>query len=338
MLRECKIHWQFYFGRLAAIRQSGWKTGGQSAESGTPYVMNDYGRIEQVIRYLDAHHGEQPRLDKLAALVGLSETHFHRLFRRWAGITPKDFLQCLTAEFARKRLRESRSVLEAALACGLSGPGRLHDLLVMLEAASPGEIRLQGAGTKLDWGFAETPFGRCSLAWNARGICHWAFSPDDAADSEPPELIAYWTAAERRRNDPTAQQKIHEIFSLPRDGTAGLRAFVRGTPFQVQVWRALLRIPEGCVASYGWIARFVGNPTATRAVGTACGQNPIAFLIPCHRVIRETGIVQGYHWGTPRKQAMLTWEAARNNVGSKARPSAAIDAGADLQPDSRRTE
>jgi len=272
--------------------------------------MNDYERIAQVIRLLDERHDARLSLAEMAGIAGLSESHFHRLFRRWAGVTPKDFLQCLTAQFAKERLRESASVLEAALEAGLSGPGRLHDLMVTLEAASPGEWKRQGAGARIHWGLSDSPFGRCSIGWNTRGICHLGFLDTLNGDDEPAELKADWTAAERVRDDRLAQRRCDQIFSRDPGSSMQLGAFVQGTPFQVKVWRALLRIPPGCLASYGWIARTIGEPRAVRAVGSACGQNPVAYLIPCHRVIRETGIVQGYRWGAPRKRAIVAWEAA----------------------------
>ena len=270
--------------------------------------MNDYERIACLIRHLDEHHGAQPSLGQLAAVVGLSESHFHRLFHRWAGITPKDFLQCLTVEFAKRRLRESASILDAALDSGLSGPGRLHDLLVTLEAMSPGEFKSQGAGMQIRWGFADSPLGPCSIGWSARGICHFAFHDTNAGDDEPVELTEHWAAAELIRDDRSAQIRGEKIFSPNPERKVELRAFVCGTTFQVKVWRALLRIPPGCLASYGRIARAIGEPDAIRAVGSACGRNPIGFLIPCHRVIRETGIVQGYRWGVSRKRALVAWE------------------------------
>ena len=275
--------------------------------------MNDFDRIAAVIRYLDEHHAGQPALGDLAQAGGLSESHFHRLFHRWAGITPKDFLQCLTAEHAKCRLRESASVLDAALDAGLSGPGRLHDLLVTVEAASPGEFKHGGRGLGIAWGMAESPFGGCSLGWNARGICHLAFHDTAASPAPPSELQENWPHAEFQRNDREARGRAKIIFQ--RDARSGttLKAFVRATPFQLNVWRALLRIPEGCVASYRRIAGALGDPPAARAVGTACGSNPIAYLIPCHRVIRETGAVQGYRWGSTRKRALLAWEASKND-------------------------
>lgn len=270
--------------------------------------MNDYARVEKVIRYLDENHPAQPSLADLAAACGLSESHFHRLFHRWAGATPKDFIQCLTVEHAKRRLRESASVLDAALDSGLSGPGRLHDLLVTLEAATPGEIKSGGIGMIIEWGVADSPFGNCTLGWTTRGICHLAFRDADEVSNAPPELRASWPNATLQRNDREATRLASTVFNPDTRATTPLRAFVRGTPFQLKVWRALLRIPEGRIASYRTIANTIDNPAATRAVGTACGSNPIGYLIPCHRVIRETGIVKGYRWGHTRKQALLAKE------------------------------
>lgn len=268
--------------------------------------MNDYERIARVIRHLDGNGREQPSLSELAEVAGLSEGHFHRLFQRWAGVTPKDFLQCLTAEFAREQLRHSRSVLEAALAAGLSGPGRLHDLMVTLEAATPGEVKSGGAGMAIEHGTVESPFGECFLAWNERGVCYLSFEEPDALA----RLGEVWPKATLREHPRGAKALRDRIFR--DDGGGELRTFVRGSEFQLKVWRALLRIPPGSSASYGRIAEAVGSPRATRAVGTACGSNLVSWLIPCHRVIRETGAIKGYRWGTERKRAMLGWEAARS--------------------------
>jgi AraC family transcriptional regulator, regulatory protein of adaptative response / methylated-DNA-[protein]-cysteine methyltransferase len=272
--------------------------------------MSDYERIAEIIRYLDEHQARQPSIEELASVASLSGSHFHRLFHRWAGITPKDFLQCLTAAYAKRRLRESASVLEATLDAGLSGPGRLHDLMVTLEAASPGEIKSRGAGLEIQWGIADSPFGPCTLGWNTRGICFLAFEDQPESESPPADFTEDWAAAAFVRKDSEAHRRCAEIFRRNPERSLELRAFVRGTPFQVQVWRALLRIPAGCLASYRSIARAVGRPAAVRAVGGACGGNPVAFLVPCHRVIRETGVVNGYHWGSTRKRAMLAWESA----------------------------
>jgi AraC family transcriptional regulator of adaptative response/methylated-DNA-[protein]-cysteine methyltransferase len=195
------------------------------------------------------------------------------------------------------------------LEAGLSGPGRLHDLLVTLEAASPGEWKNHGANLQIHWGFGESPFGPCSIGWNARGICHLSFVESTTTDDEPPELTRDWAAANRKRDDRAAQRRCEAIFNRHPGSATQLKAYVHGTPFQVKVWRALLQIPRGCLTSYGELARTIGAPNSVRAVGTACGRNPIGFLIPCHRVIRGTGIVQGYRWGEARKRVMVAWEA-----------------------------
>lgn len=269
--------------------------------------MNDYERVAEVIRYIDAHHLEQPDLAALAGRVGLSVYHFHRLFSRWAGVTPKDFLQCLTAEFARERLLQGESVLDAALDSGLSSPGRLHDLCVTLEAATPGEIKAGGKGWVIEAGFAESPFGLCCIGNGPRGICHLAFVEAEDRD----EIQMAWPHATVRWNDAAAGQIAAQIF---RAGATGpLKAVVRATPFQLLVWRALLKIPAGAVVSYGHLATAIGKPSAARAVGTAVGRNALAFLIPCHRVIRETGVIGQYRWGHERKCVMLgrEWVSTR---------------------------
>ena len=270
--------------------------------------MDDYSRVERIIRFLDENRVAQPSLSELASEAGLSESHFHRLFRRWAGVTPKDFLQCLTVEHAKEKLRESASVLDTAIDVGLSGPGRLHDLFVTLEAVSPGEFKLGGSGIEILWGWAETPFGVGSLGWSDRGICHLAFHARKE-DEMPAELQNSWREASFRRDDRQASEVASEIFTRSGSDPKSIRALVRGTPFQVKVWRALLQIPEGDIVSYRTLAGSMGTPKASRAVGTACGANSIGFLIPCHRVIRETGIVEGYRWGRERKKAILAWEA-----------------------------
>jgi AraC family transcriptional regulator, regulatory protein of adaptative response / methylated-DNA-[protein]-cysteine methyltransferase len=272
--------------------------------------MNDYERIAQIIRYLDERRAEQPELAALAAHAGLSPFHLHRLFSAWAGITPKNFLQCLTLAHAQKLLREGESVLAAALESGLSGPGRLHDLCVDLEAASPGEWKSGGAGWTISVGFAESPFGKCLIAESPRGICHLSFVEDEK--SALAELQNDWPQAKLKRDDSVARRLAAKIFAPPAGAHSRpvLRAFVRGTPFQVRVWRALLQVPPGSLTSYGRLAATVGRPAAARAVGAAVGQNPLAYLIPCHRVIRETGVTGNYHWGQSRKRAMIAWESS----------------------------
>jgi AraC family transcriptional regulator of adaptative response/methylated-DNA-[protein]-cysteine methyltransferase len=275
--------------------------------------MSDYERIARVIRFLDERHVDQPDLTTLAGRTGLSKFHFHRLFAAWAGVTPKDFLQCLTLEHAKKLLRDGESILDVAMDSGLSGPGRLHDLCVNLEAASPGEMKSGGAGWRIAFGLVESPFGKCLLAESPRGICRLSFEENER--TAVAELRAQWPAAELKRDDAAAARLAGRIFKQPDDSLPqpALRAFVRGTPFQVRVWRALLKVQPGTLTSYGRLARAIDNPNASRAVGSAVGDNPLAYLIPCHRVIRETGVIGGYHWGPIRKRAMITWESLRMN-------------------------
>jgi AraC family transcriptional regulator of adaptative response/methylated-DNA-[protein]-cysteine methyltransferase len=273
--------------------------------------MTHYERIAAVIRYLDGHHVEQPDLATLSEYVGLSPHHFHRLFSKWAGITPKDFLQCLTLAHARQLLLKGESVLDAALATGLSGPGRLHDLCVTLDAASPGEVKSGGAGWTLTYGFVPSPFGHCLIAESPRGLCHLSFLSDRSETAATTRLLDDWPSAHLHRDDMAVATFGRRIFSKTAFTSPALplRVFVAGTDFQVRVWRALLQIPPGQVATYGRLAAAIGRPAATRAVGTAVGRNPLAWLIPCHRVIRQTGALGGYRWGTVRKRAMLVWES-----------------------------
>jgi AraC family transcriptional regulator of adaptative response/methylated-DNA-[protein]-cysteine methyltransferase len=272
--------------------------------------MNDYERVASVIRYLDQHHTDQPDLSELARGAGLSPFHFHRLFSTWAGVTPKDFLQCLTLEHVKALLGEGRSVLDTALNVGLSGPGRLHDLCVTLEAASPGELKSGGAGTKISYGFANTPFGEALIAETTRGICHLSFVNGQGRNAGQNLLSSQWPEAKLHRNDQRTEELSANIFTQPPQDKPRprLRAFVRGTPFQVQVWRALLRVPTGSLTTYGRLSIAIDQPKAARAVGSAVGANPIAFVIPCHRVIRETGVFGHYHWDPIRKRAMIGWE------------------------------
>jgi AraC family transcriptional regulator, regulatory protein of adaptative response / methylated-DNA-[protein]-cysteine methyltransferase len=279
--------------------------------------MNDYERIASVIRYLDRHHATQPDLNALAQCVGLSSFHFHRLFSSWAGVTPKDFLQCLTLEHVKTLLREGESVLDAALNAGLSGPGRVHDLCVTIEAASPGEMKSGGAGLQIEYGFAQTPFGEALIAETARGLCHLSFVNGQGRNGARDLLALEWPKATMRRADQRVHELAAKIFAHPAQNQSlpRLRAFVRGTPFQLRVWRALLRVPAGSLTSYGRLAAILNQPTAARAVGNAVGANPLAFIIPCHRVIRETGVLGNYRWDPVRKRAILGWELAAPSLG-----------------------
>lgn len=274
--------------------------------------MNDYERIAGVIRYLDEHLIEQPDLATLADHAGLSRFHFHRLFSDWAAITPKDFLQCLTLTHVRGLLREGKSVLDTAVSAGLSGPGRLHDLCVKLEAASPGEMKFGGEGWSIAFGFADSPFGQCLVGESPRGICHLAFVEPGDGLAEQARLQQHWPRADLQRDDAVARRIAGQVFAGPRHrgNRATVRAYVRGTAFQVQVWRALLQVRPGTLVSYGQLAAVLGKAAAARSVGTALGQNPLAYLIPCHRVIRETGVFSDYRWGRERKRAMVAWESS----------------------------
>jgi len=273
--------------------------------------MNDYQRIARVIRYLNDHHTEQPSLAELAEYAGISAYHFHRLFSTWAGITPKDFLQSLTLTHAKALLAQGHSVLASAYAAGLSGPGRLHDLCISLEAASPGELKAGGAGWLITYGFAASPLGRCLLGESPRGICFLAFVESADGQAELTALQETWPRAQLQPDNAGAGRLATRIFApaaRPVNGSP-LKAYVQGSPFQVQVWRALLHIQPTTLVSYGHLATILGHPGAARAVGTAVGRNPLAYLIPCHRVIRETGVLGNYRWGQERKQALLAWES-----------------------------
>jgi AraC family transcriptional regulator of adaptative response/methylated-DNA-[protein]-cysteine methyltransferase len=274
--------------------------------------VNDYERIARVIRYLDECHTEQPDLSTLSKHAGLSPFHFHRLFSTWAGITPKDFLQCLTQSHARELLRKGKGILDVAMDTGLSGPGRLHDLCVNLEAASPGELKSGGAGWTIEAGVANSPFGRCLIGQSPRGICHFSFVDPGNLPAALAALQADWPNARLHRDDSIAMRLNARIFSKgrPTRAQSPLRLLVHGTAFQVRVWQALLKIPSGTLVSYGRLAAAINQPSAARAVGSAVGQNSLAYLIPCHRVIRETGIIGDYRWGAVRKRALVVWENA----------------------------
>jgi len=282
--------------------------------------MNDYERVANVIRFLDRRHTEQPDLAVLAEAVGLSPFHFHRLFSTWAGVTPKDFLQCLTLEHVKQLLLDGNNVFDAAINAGLSGPGRLHDLCVALEAASPGEMKNGGAGLEIDFGFAETPFGEALIAETKRGICHLSFVDDGGRNGARNFLASQWPNAKLRRADARMAELAAKIFDRDRNATSNrpLRAFVRATEFQLRVWRALLRVPTASLTTYGRLAEAIGQSQAARAVGSAVGANPIAFIIPCHRVIRETGALGHYHWDPVRKRAIVGWELSSRDRASAA--------------------
>lgn len=273
-------------------------------------MMTDYERIERIIRYLDRHHREQPTLKELARVAGLSEFHFHRLFARWAGTTPKNFLKALTAEHAKQLLLESKDLLSVSFATGLSGPSRLHDLMIAVEGVTPGEFKTGGGGVEIRYGLHSTPFGQCLIATTPRGICHLSFIITPHVGDAVAELHDRWPRATIQRSQRGTASIIAAMFN-DQSLSGPLSILLAGTPFQIKVWKALLAIPEGHLVSYSMLASAIGHPGAARAVGSAVGKNPVAVLIPCHRVIRETGVVGDYHWGTVRKQALLAWETGR---------------------------
>jgi AraC family transcriptional regulator of adaptative response/methylated-DNA-[protein]-cysteine methyltransferase len=278
--------------------------------------IQDYQRIEKAIQFLAEHYHQQPSLDEVARSVNLSEYHFQRLFRRWAGISPKRFLQFLTLEHAKQVLEESRSVLDAAYDSGLSSPSRLHDLFVNAEAMTPGEFKAKGAGLKINYGFHRSPFGECLLAVTERGICGLGFVGEDGRAPALADFKQRWPAAEFQENSQKTRSYIARIFTpKPRNGSDPVKLLLMGTKFQIKVWEALLRVPPGSLVCYEDLARQLGKPSASRAVGSAVGRNPISFLIPCHRAIRKMGITGDYHWGAARKKAILAWEAARCSGG-----------------------
>lgn len=277
-------------------------------------LSQDYDRIEQVIRFIDSSHDQQPSLKEMAQVVNLSEYHFQRLFSRWVGISPKRFMQYLTKERAKQLLDDSDDLLSVSHAAGLSGPGRLHDLFVSSEAMTPGEYKQRGRGVAIRYGFHQSPFGECLVAQTERGVCSLMFIEEHNHRAALSELRANWPAAEIEKDYEDTQHVIDEMMALfqPRSSSP-LRLHLNGTNFQIKVWEALLRIPPGSVVSYQDIAIYIGIPNASRAVGNAISNNPLPVLIPCHRVIRKTGNFGDYRWGTSRKKALLGWEMARKD-------------------------
>ena len=278
-------------------------------------ATRDYARMEQAILYLDEHAERQPGLDEVAHAARLSPYHFQRLFRRWAGISPKRFLQAIALNRAKHALDGRASVLDASLEAGLSGPARLHDLFITHDAVSPGQYKLRGEGLSLRYGFVDSPFGESLLAISPLGICWLGFIVKGGRPEALAELRARWPLAQLTRDDAAVAPQAARAFRPLGKGEAERKAepialHLRGTNFQVQVWRALLSIPPGETLGYGALAERMGQPHAGRAVGNALNANPVAFLIPCHRVIRSTGALGGYRWGLPRKQVMLAWEQA----------------------------
>jgi len=274
---------------------------------------DDYKRIEKAIRFIEDNYRSQPSLDQIAESVHLSKFHFDRMFKRWAGISPMQFLQFITLDYTKQRLADSQSLLDTSLDAGLSGPGRLHDLFVTFEAMTPGEFKKQGAGINISYGFTDSPFGECILAVTERGICHIGLVKEDNRDESLNLLFDTWPGAEFTESFYTVSSFVKSIFRMDETGKPGpFNLHLKGTNFQINVWKALLRIPEGWVVSYQDIAAHIGRPKAFRAVANAIAINPVAYLIPCHRVITKSGKIHQYRWGSARKKVLLGWEAARS--------------------------
>jgi len=272
--------------------------------------MTDYERIKKAIEFIQSNFQQQPDLDAVAKEVYLSPFHFQRLFKDWAGVSPKKFLQYISLQHAKKLLHQ-HTVSDTAYETGLSGSSRLHDLFISIEGMTPGEYKNGGEQLQINYSFAETPFGNIIVASTTKGICHLAFA--DNENEALQQLQLQFPNATFRQVVDTIQQNALFIFTQDWKDLSKIKLHLKGTPFQIKVWEALLKIPMGDVSTYSGIAHTIKNPNASRAVGTAIGDNPVAFLIPCHRVIRSTGDFGQYHWGSIRKTAMIGWEAAKLN-------------------------
>jgi AraC family transcriptional regulator of adaptative response/methylated-DNA-[protein]-cysteine methyltransferase len=269
----------------------------------------NFSRIAEAIDYIKDNFKTQPGLEEVAEKIHLSPFHFQRLFTEWAGVSPKKFLQYLTVEHAKKMLKENQATLfETAFETGLSGTGRLHDLFINIEGMTPGEYKNGGENLSINYSFAESPFGNILVASTAKGICHIAFADDEKKALEA--LQKTFPNADYKQMVDLAQQNVLYIFTHDWSKLNQVRLHLKGTEFQLKVWETLLKIPMGQLTTYGNIAKQIQQPNASRAVGTAIGDNPVAFLIPCHRVIQSTGVFGQYHWGSTRKTAIIGWEAA----------------------------
>jgi AraC family transcriptional regulator of adaptative response/methylated-DNA-[protein]-cysteine methyltransferase len=279
-----------------------------------PQEQINFNRIAEAIGYLTKNFRQQPSLEEVARNLHLSPFHFQRMFSEWAGVSPKKFLQYLTVDFAKSLLKENNATLfDAAFETGLSGTGRLHDLFIKIEGMTPGEYKNGGAALSINYSFAESPFGNILVASTDKGICHMAFADDGQVALEA--LRRKFPNAGYRQVLDRIQQNALNVFTYDWSRPEQLKLHLKGTDFQLKVWETLLKIPAGSLTTYKGIAGKINNPNALRAVGTAIGQNPVAYIIPCHRVIQSAGTLGNYHWGATRKQAMIGWEAARSAAG-----------------------
>ncbi len=267
-----------------------------------------YELIARALHWLCENQQTQPSLDELASHIGLSPHYTQRLFQEWAGVTPKQFLKYLTKAQALERLRRGGTVLDTALSSGLSGPGRLHDLMITTQAITPGEAKRKGLGVEMSFGHGMTPFGEAMLAWTEKGVCFLGFCLEHGKEHSQSQLVHQWPDADLLEDTKQACSKLAEIFEV--DQRKELKIWLRGSPFQLQVWEALLNIPAGTHCTYGQLATISGHVGASRATGSAVGRNPVSWLIPCHRVINSLGTLGGYRWGSNTKQAMIGFEAS----------------------------
>ncbi|MFT3682298.1 MAG: methylated-DNA--[protein]-cysteine S-methyltransferase [Ferruginibacter sp.] len=271
--------------------------------------MTNYERVQQAIEYIHTNFQQQPELDEVAKQVHMSPFHFQRVFKEWAGVSPKKFLQYISIQHAKELLKQNNSLADISFETGLSGTSRLHDLFVNIEGMTPGEYKNGGAALHINYSFAETPFGNIIVASTTKGICHLAFAINEKEALK--ELKQRFPNAAFKQVVDTIQQNALFIFTQDWKELAGVKLHLKGTDFQIKIWEALLKIPMGNLSTYGQLASAIGNPSASRAVGTAIGDNPVAFLIPCHRVIRSTGAFGEYHWSSVRKTAIIGWESSR---------------------------
>jgi AraC family transcriptional regulator of adaptative response/methylated-DNA-[protein]-cysteine methyltransferase len=274
-------------------------------------MKSDYQRIAQAIEFINANAKQQPSLENIAAHLHLSPFHFQRLFSQWAGVAPKKYLQILTVDRAKQLLAQSKPLAEVSDSVGLSGSSRLHDHFVQLEAASPGEFKAGGAGMEIRYSVIGGPFGDAFIAVTPRGICKLSFLSNNNIEQQIVDLNAQWPAAKLVNQASETTRMVEALFAGKQTINGPLSLYVKGTNFQINVWRALLQIEPGCINSYVQVAAAVGKPRAYRAVGTAIGSNQVAFFIPCHRVLQQSGQIGGYLWGETRKHAIHAWESAR---------------------------
>lgn len=278
-------------------------------------TTDDYDAVRRAIAHIRGHWRQQPDVEEIATSVGVTATDLHHLFRRWAGLTPKAFVQALTLDHARRLLRDSASVLDATYEVGLSGPGRLHDLFVTHEAMSPGEWKAGGEGLIMTYGFHPSPFGQALVMATPRGLAGLAFADPGEESAALADMQSRWPKARYVEDTAATAPLARRIFdSEAWRSDQPLRVMLIGTDFEVRVWETLLKIPMGRATTYSDIARHVGSPKAARAVGAAVGKNPVSFVVPCHRVLGRSGDITGYHWGLTRKHAMLGWEAGQTGA------------------------